>query len=79
MVKHWLGIKGLQFIESLISEEKYMCSTLEGLFKILTKKFRPQFKKTIKTLQFGKLSRQYGENTEEWIGRLWISAIDCNY
>ena len=57
MVKDWLGRKGLQFIESLMSEEKDMCSTLEGLFKILTNKFRSYFNKTRKSLQFCKLSR----------------------
>ena len=42
-------------------------------------KFRPQFNETIKSLQFHKLSRQIGENTEEWIGRLWLSVIEYNY
>ena len=42
MVKHWLGIKGLYFVESLTSEEK----------DILTNKFRLQFNETIKSLQF---------------------------
>ena len=42
-------------------------------------KFRPQFNETIKSLQLCKLSRQNGENAEKWIGRLQLSAIDCNY
>ena len=79
MVKKWLGRKGLQFIESLTKAEKDTCSTLEGLFKILTNKFRPKFNETIKSLQFSKLSRQNGENAEEWMGRLWLSAIECKY
>ena len=29
------------------------------------------------SLQFHKLSTQDGENTEEWTGRLQISAIEC--
>ena len=70
MVKNWSGRKGLKFIESLKSEEKDMCSTLEGLFKIFTNKFKQQFNETIKSLQFCKLSRQDGENAEEWMGRL---------
>ena len=37
IVKHWLGRKGLQFIESLTNLGKDRCNTLEGLFKILTK------------------------------------------
>ena len=54
MVKNWLGRKDLQFIESLTSTEKDKCSTLEGLFKMLTSKFRSQFNETIKLLQFCK-------------------------
>ena len=60
-------------------QKKDKCNTLEGLFEILTKKFRPQFNETIKSSQFCKLSRQNGENAEEWKGRLWLSAIECNY
>ena len=60
MVKSWLGRKGLQFIELLTETEKDKCSTLEGLFEILTNKFKPQFNKTRKSLQFHKLSRQNG-------------------
>ena len=70
IVKNWLDRKGLQFLESLTNEEKVVCSTLEGLFHILTNKFRLQFNETIKSLQFCKLSRQDGESTEEWMGRL---------
>ena len=62
-----------------MSEEKDMCSTLEGLFQILTNKFRPHFNETIISLQLCKLSRQDGENVEECMGRLQISAIECNY
>ena len=62
-----------------MSEEKDMCSTLEGPFKILTNKFRPQFNETIKSLQFWKLSRQEWENVEQWKGRLQIWPIECNY
>ena len=41
--------------------------------------FRCQFIEIIKSLQFHKLSRQNGENAEEWMGTLWLSAIQCNY
>ena len=51
----------------------------EELFKNLTNKFRPQFNKTIKSLQFCKLSRQDGESKEEWMGRLQLSPVECNY
>ena len=43
IVKNWLGRKGLQFLESLMNEEKVTCNMLEGLFETLTNKFRPQF------------------------------------
>ena len=52
---------------------------LEGLFNMLTSKFRPQFNKTIKSLQFRKLCRNDGENVEEWMGRLGVTTIECNY
>ena len=65
MINNWLGRKGLQFIESLTEEEKDRCSTLEGLLKILTNKFRPQLNETIKSLQFCKLITQNRENAEE--------------
>ena len=42
-------------------------------------KFRPQFNETIKSPQFCKLSRQNGENAEEWMGTLWLSVIEYNY
>ena len=67
VIKNWLCRKGLQFIELFTKAEKDTCSTLEGLFKILINKLRPQFKEMIKLLQFHKLSRQNGENAEEWM------------
>ena len=79
MVRNWLGRKGLQFLEILISEEKITCDTLDGLFKTLSSKFRPQFKETIKSLQLRKLCRNDGENVEEWIGRLRLTVAECNY
>ena len=33
----------------------------------------------MKSLQFHKLSRQNRKNAEEWMGRLWLLAIECNY
>ena len=56
-----------------------MCSTSEGLFETLAIKFRLQFNETIKSLQFCKLNRQDGKSTEEWMGRLRVSVVDCNY
>ena len=78
MVKNWLGRKGLQFTEAL-TNEKTTCNTLDGLFETLNSKFRPQFNKTVKSLQFRKLCRSDNENTKEWMGRLRIMAAECNY
>ena len=79
MVKNWLGRKGLQFLETLTNTEKVTCDMLEGLFNMLTSKFRPQFNETIKLLQLRKLCRNDKENVEEWMGRLRVTAIECNY
>ena len=70
IVKNWLGRMGLQFLGSLMSEEKVIFNMLKGLFETLTNKFRLQFNETIKSLQFHKLSRQDRESAEECIGRL---------
>ena len=60
-------------------KKKNMYSMLEGPFETLSNKFRLQFNDTIKSLQLCKLSRQDGASTEEWMGRLWFSAVECNY
>ena len=52
---------------------------LEGLFKTLANKFKLQYNKTIKLLQLRKLCRYEDENVEEWMGRLWVAAVECNY
>ena len=46
IVKYWFGRNGLQLTHG--EKEKY--NTIEGLFKTLTNKFRPQFNKMIKSL-----------------------------
>ena len=58
---------------------KQPCSTLQGLFDTLPKKFRPQFNETTKLLQFRKLYRFKGKSIEEWIGRLCMAVAECNY
>ena len=52
---------------------------MEGLFTTVRNKFKPQYNETIKSLQFHKLGRQMNENREEWIGRLRLAAVECNY
>ena len=79
MVKHWLGRKGLHYIETLMANEKEACKTLQGLFDTLVTKFKPQYNETIKSLQFKKLYRLDVENVDEWKGRLHVAAAECNY
>ena len=33
----------------------------------------------MKSLKFGKLSRQNRENAEEWMDRFWLAVTECNY
>ena len=54
LVKNWLGRKGLQYLEMLTTAEKETCNMLEGLFETLCNKFKPQYNKMIKSLQFRK-------------------------
>ena len=62
-----------------MATEKETCSTLEGLFEMLSNKFKPQYNGMIKSLQFRKLYQHDEENVEEWMGRLCIAAVECNY
>ena len=79
MVKNWLGRKGLHYLESLTEGEKQWCGTLQGLIDTLAGKFRPQYNETIKSQQFRKLCRSEDENADEWMGRLRVVAVECNY
>ena len=79
MVKNWLGRKGLHYLESLTEGEKQACGTVQRLIDTLAEKLRPQYNKTIKSLQFRKLCRSEGKNAEELMGRLCVAAVECNY
>ena len=79
VVKNWLGRKGLQYLETLMTAEKETCNTLEGLFETLSNKFKCQYNETIKSPQFRKLHIYDEENVDEWMGRLCIAAVECNY
>ena len=63
----------------LTTVEKETCNTLEGLFDTLCNKFKSQYNKTIKLLQFRKLYQYEDENVEKWMGRLHVAAVECNY
>ena len=59
--------------------EKEACNMLDGLFDMLAIKFKPQYNETIKSLQFRKLYQLDNESVEEWMGRLHVAAVECNY
>ena len=48
-------------------------------FYTLISKLEPQYNETIKSLQFHRLARQVNENAEEWMGRLQLASVECNY
>ena len=62
-----------------MTAEKETCNTSEGLFETLSNKFKAQYNETIKSLQFRMFYRYDDENVEEWMGRLCIAAMQCNY
>ena len=37
--KHWLGRKGLHYVETLMASEKEACNMLDGLFDMMSIKF----------------------------------------
>ena len=49
------------------------------LFETLLNKFKLQYNETIESLQLRKLYQFDDENVEEWLGRLHIYAVECNY
>ena len=79
IIKSRLGRQGMQLLESLTLAEQEVCNTEEVLFETLNKKFKPKYNQTTKSLQFYKLMRQTNKNTEEWMGRTIVVAIECNY
>ena len=79
VVKNWLGRKGLHYIETLMLAEKEAYNMLDGLFDMLATKFKAQYNETIKSLKFRKLYQLDNENVEEWMGRLHVLAVECNY
>ena len=46
---------------------------------MLANKFKSQYNETIKSLQFRKLYWFESKNIEEWMGRLCMAAVECNY
>ena len=67
LVKNWLGRKGLQYLETLMTIKKETCNTLEGLFETLSNTFKPQYNETIKSLQLRTLYHHDDENVEDCV------------
>ena len=55
------------------------CNMLDGLFGMLATKYKPQYNDTIKSLQFRKLYQLDDDNVDEYMGRLHVVAVECNY
>ena len=49
---------------------------LDGLFDTLATKLKPQYNKTIKSLQFRKTDLVREQNIEEFMGRLHVGAVE---
>ena len=79
VVKNWLRRKGLHYLETLTPAEREACTTVDGLFDMLATKLKLQYNKTIKLLQFRTLVWLGSENVEEWMGKLHVAAVECNY
>ena len=79
ITKNWLGRKGLQFLESLTQMQQERCNRTEGLFTILNNKSKPQYNETLKSIQFQNVDSQTNGKAEEWMGRLILAAVECNY
>ena len=59
--------------------EQDRSNTMEALLKTLNNILKSPYNEAIKSLHFHKLHRQMNENAEEWMGRLRLAAIECNY
>ena len=46
---------------------------------MLATKFKLQYNKTVKSLQFRKLYKLENESADEWIRRLYLVVGECNY
>ena len=79
MVKNWVGRRVLHNMESLMTNEKEACNTLEWFFDMLATKSEPQYNETVKSLQFRKLYRLENDSADEWMGRLCMAVAECNY
>ena len=63
-MKNWLGREGLHLTATLAQDNQEACNNEKGLFDTFTRKFKPQYNDTIKSLQFHKLIRQSNESAE---------------
>ena len=79
---NWLGIEGVQVIQTLTEAEHEKCMTSARLLNMLSekwKKFKPKYNETMLSFQYCKLIREQSENAEEWMGHCRIKANECEY
>ena len=65
-------------LEALTQTQQEGCKMIQGLFKTLNDKLRPQHE-TLLSLQYCKLNRCENDYVEELMGKLCIMAAECNY
>ena len=51
----------------------------KGLILVLREKFRPYHHRMVSSLNNGNLQRKRNESAQEWIGRLWMKAPECDF
>ena len=79
VIKNWLGQKGLKLIKTFTNEKKEKCRTTKGLFSVFSNKFKSWKNKIVISLQYHELHRKSNESDQEWMGRLWTRAAECEY
>ena len=79
VIKNWLGREGLQLIATNTQKEQEACNNEKALYDIPNRKFNHQYNKTVKSLQYNKLTETSNESAEEWVGRLRMAVVECNY
>ena len=79
IAKIWLDSKGLQFREIVTQAEQERCNMAKGFLSTLVKTLKLQYSETIKLLQLWKQLGKGNENTEEWMGILWLEVVEYNY
>ena len=72
-------MEGRLFVETLTEAERDISEKVNGLFYILSKKFKFQHNQTILSLQCYKLVWNAERSIEEWMDILRIKTIESKY